>query len=277
MFPTGAAWPRGPTIKCRGDCTFVKNILAKAQTAVLSQCGTSNALLVFDFDGTLAPLGKDSRSVQLRAATRRALAELAARYPTAVISGRARADVLARLGGIALRAVVGNHGLEPSPRAPQNHALLKTWLPMLRNALSSEPDLSIENKLYSVSIHYGKAKNQRRAQHAIRRAVAELGRDALALPADGAIDIIPADAAHRGSAVASLCKTLGLDSAIYVGRDACDEHAFTPKANGTSLMAIRVGRAAGNKADYYVPTQADVERLLKDLLRARPSAERLAT
>jgi trehalose 6-phosphate phosphatase len=260
--------------KSRGH-TFVKNILAKAQTAMLERCGASNALLVFDFDGTLAPVGKDTRVAQLRAGTRRALAGVAARYPTAVISGRARADVLARLGGIPLRAVIGNHGLEPSPGAQHYRSLLRTWLPKLRDALEAVPGVSFENKLYSLSIHYREAKNTRSTLKAIHKAVSELGDEATSMAGDGVIDVLPAGAPHRGSAVASLCETFGVDSAIYVGRDAADEQAFESK--GPALIAIRVGRTRGGKAGYYLSTQSDVDRLLKSLILARPAPERLRT
>ena len=261
--------------KTRLGGSYVKNILAKAQTAMLERCGASNALLVFDFDGTLAPVGKDSRSVQLRAGTRRALADVAARYPTAVISGRSRADVLARLGGIPLRAVIGNHGLEPSPGAQHYRALLRTWFPKLRDALQNVPGVTLENKLYSLSVHYGDAKHPRSAQKAIRNAVAALGGEAACLDGEGVIDVLPAEAPQRGSAVASLCETFGVDSAIYVGRDAANDQTFEKK--GPSLIAIRVGRTGGRKAGYYLSAQSDVDRLLKSLLLARPAPERLRT
>lgn len=254
---------------------------------MLERCGASNSLLVFDFDGTLAPIGKDARSVQLRAGTRRALADVAARYPTAVISGRSRADVLARLGGIPLRAVIGNHGLEPSPGAQQYRSLLRTWFPKLRDALEGVPGVSLENKLYSLSIHYSDAKNARNAHKAIRAAIADLGSEASCIESDGVIDVLPAQAPHRGNAVASLCEAFGVDSAIYVGRDAADEQTFDapggraqpePGENkGPALIAIRVGRSGGRKAGYYLSAQSDVDRLLKSLLLARPSPERLRT
>ena len=263
-------------MKIFGGCR-VKNILAKAQTAVLERCGASNALLVFDFDGTLAPAGKDARAVQLRPTTRRTLANLAARYPTAVISSRPRADVLARLGGIPLQAVIGNHGLEPSAEAQRYHMLVRDWMPKLREALSALPGVSLDNKLYSVTIQYREAKNPRTALSAIRRAVSRLGKHAVTLEMDGAVDVLPAGAAPRGAAVSALCKTLGIESAIYIGRDAADEHAFNREALDANVLAIRVGRAGRSKAAYYVAAQSDIDRLLKSLLLARPANDTVPT
>ena len=70
-----------------------------------------------------------------------------------------------------VRAVIGNHGLEPSPDAARYHGLVKKWLPQLREALSSIHGLELENKLYSISIHYRRARGRAAARTAIGNAV----------------------------------------------------------------------------------------------------------
>jgi trehalose 6-phosphate phosphatase len=141
----------------------VKNILAKGERSKLEGFVTKQTLLAFDFDGTLAPIVKDPRAAQLRKRTLRLLTKLAERYPTAVISGRPRADVLARLNGARVQEVIGNHGLEPSPDAPSYHAIVKRWLPNLRESLQDMQGVEIENKLYSLSIHYRLRRARSRA------------------------------------------------------------------------------------------------------------------
>jgi trehalose 6-phosphate phosphatase len=258
---------------------LVKNILVEAQLPVLQRCGAANTLLAFDFDGTLAPLDKDPRAAQLRAGTRRALAAVAERYPTVVISGRARADVLARLGGVATRAVIGNHGLEPSPDAQRYSAMLKTWLPTLRKELDERQGVEIENKLYSLSIHYREAKAKSAALAAIRGAVSALGSEATAIERKWVVDVLPAGAPHRGSALSALRRSLQAESALYVGEDAADDQAFTPRADEPDepLLEVHVGRGGHSKANYYLAAQSDIDRLLKSLLDARPATERLRT
>ncbi|MFN2377480.1 MAG: trehalose-phosphatase, partial [Candidatus Binatia bacterium] len=81
----------------------------------LADLARSKVLLAFDFDGTLAPIVADRDAAFLRPTTRELLARVCTLYPCAVITGRGREDVSARLLGMGMKHLVGNHGLEPSP------------------------------------------------------------------------------------------------------------------------------------------------------------------
>lgn len=249
----------------------MKNILAKAQKPTLKRFASGNTLLVLDFDGTLAALTKEPRSAQLRAATRRMLAAVAARYPTVVISGRARADVLARLEGVPLRAVIGNHGLEPSPEAQNYRALVKSWLPLLRTELEAQQGVEIENKLYSLSIHYRRSKAKRLALNAIARAVASLGSGARSLNGKQVVNVLPAGAPNKIEALIAQQQSLSARHAIYIGGDVTEDVAFSAD-NASQLLGVHVGRAANTNNNYYLPKQTDVDRLLASLLELRPQA-----
>src|SRR5688572_28246449 len=89
------------------------HILAKRHIQKLAEFASSNVLVAFDYDGTLAPIVADPALARMRPGTRRLLASVARRYPCVVISGRARHDVLSRVGGVPVWHVSGNHGLEP--------------------------------------------------------------------------------------------------------------------------------------------------------------------
>jgi trehalose 6-phosphate phosphatase len=185
-----------------------------------------------------------------------------------VISGRARADVLARLESVPLRAVIGNHGLEPSPDAPRYRTVVKAWLPVLREQLEALPGIEIENKLYSLSIHYRRAKQKSAALAAIRKAVTALEGSARAVEGDMVVNLLPSDAPDKGSALSSLQSSLQTERTIYVGDDGTDEDAF--KLSGPEqLLGIRVGRSANTQAPYYLTKQTDVDGFLKSLLELR--------
>jgi trehalose 6-phosphate phosphatase len=102
----------------------MRHILARANREVLEQFAWSNVLVALDFDGTLAPIVREPDRARMRATTRALLQAVARIYPTLVISGRGRADVAARVRGTGLRAVIGNHGIEPghtiARRAPRS-------------------------------------------------------------------------------------------------------------------------------------------------------------
>jgi trehalose 6-phosphate phosphatase len=89
----------------------VKNILAGEHASTLLEFARQRVLLAFDFDGTLAPIVRNPEAATMRRRTSKLLAEVARRYPCAVISGRSRADVMEKVAEIPLRALFGNHGM----------------------------------------------------------------------------------------------------------------------------------------------------------------------
>lgn len=249
----------------------MKNILAKRELNRLSQFVSPNTLIAFNFDGALAPLSRDPRVAQLRKSTLRLLNQLATKYPTAVISGRPRADVLARLNGAPVRAVVGNHGLEPSPDAPRYHDMVRGWLPRLRTTLTEQQGVEIENKLYSLSIHYRRARSKTAAHAAISAAIAELGPQARVVPGKLVLNLLPAEAPSKGTALLGLRSTLQAPHALFVGDDLSDEAVFATEQPDDNLIGVRVGRTSHSSASHYLSTQADIDQLLKRLLEFAPA------
>jgi trehalose 6-phosphate phosphatase len=241
----------------------VKNILGKRELSKLGEFVTPDTLVAFDFDGTLAPLSRDPRAAQLRKSTARLLARVAQRYPTAVISGRARGDLLARLSGANVRAVVGNYGIEPSPEAPRYHALVKEWMPVLREALQDLQGIELENKLYSLTIHYRRSRAKTRARAIIDQAVAKL-KDAQVIEGRLLVNVLPANAPNKGSTLIDLRTSLNAEHAVFVGDDQSAEDVFTNQQE--HVLGIRVGRASNSNASHYLAKQADIDALLKRLL-----------
>src|SRR4051794_20939294 len=85
----------------------MKYMLSRQNREIIAQLAWSNVLLAFDFDGTLSPIVTIPEQARMRARTRRLFGLVSQRYPCVVISGRAAADVAARLGDANVRAVVG--------------------------------------------------------------------------------------------------------------------------------------------------------------------------
>ena len=102
-------------------------------------------MCAFDFDGTLAPIVVHPESARLRVRTRHLLERAAALYPCVVVSGRARADVLAKLGDLKLSRVIGNHGAETGvSRTP--HKKTREWKAVLTPSLAARSGVWIEDK-----------------------------------------------------------------------------------------------------------------------------------
>ena len=111
------------------------HILAKRHIHRLAEFASSNVLVAFDYDGTLAPIVSDPAVARMRPGTRRLLIAVARRYPCVVISGRARQDVVRRVGGIPVWHVSGNHGLEPWSEQEAYATRVRAWVRNLKASL----------------------------------------------------------------------------------------------------------------------------------------------
>jgi trehalose-phosphatase len=245
----------------------MKAILSDDTRGTLDALARERALLVFDFDGTLAPIVEQPGSAAMRDSTRALLRVASLLYPCAVVSGRSRADLCPRLEGVPLLAFVGNHGAEagfgPVDLGPRPR--VEGWIASLRSALAGVPGVEIEDKGLSVALHYRCAANVRAAE-ARARAAAEALEGARVFDGHAVVNVAPAGAPDKGAAVAALLRRIGWRQALYVGDDVTDEDAFA--ADGVTV-SVRVGRSSRSAARFFLPRQADVDALLRGLIAAR--------
>jgi trehalose 6-phosphate phosphatase len=253
----------------------MKALLTHANKALLDQLAWSNVLLAFDFDGTLAPIVANRHQAVMRARTARLFATVCERYPSAVISGRAKADVARRLSGAKVRYLIGNHGLEPGTRLGTFERQVLQAHPKLESALEAVPGIDIENKRYSLAVHYRRAREKPKAREAIRRAVASLTVPMRVIPGKLVINVVPEAAPSKGDALVALRDRTEADIAMYVGDDVTDEDVFRLDQPGR-LFTIRVGRSRTSAARYYLRQQREIDTLLEHLvaLRVDPPARR---
>jgi trehalose 6-phosphate phosphatase len=250
---------------------MMSNILSRANRALLEQFSWSNVLLAFDYDGTLAPIVSDPGRAPMRRTTRELLRSLTGFYPVAIISGRAQADALKQLGGIRVKQVIGNHGVEPWNASPGLSREVRRWLPLLEKKFASLKGVEIEDKAFSVAIHYRRSREKKKARAAIARAVGSLG-EARVIGGKQVVNLVPFGVPHKGIALERERARLGCDTAVYVGDDQTDEDVFGLDQPGR-LLGIRVGRSRVSAAAYYIPGQADIDDLLRALVHARRDLE----
>lgn len=242
----------------------MKNILGDQQRPILDAFLRRRVLVAFDFDGTLAPIVSRPGKAGIPAKTRRLVEEVAALYPCAVISGRARSDVLERVAGIPLRAVLGNHGIEPvrNPRATRRR--VDGWMVQLRERLPDIPGVIVEDKQMSLALHYRRALSRPRVRRILLEAAKGLS-GARIVEGKMVVNILPEGTGDKGTALAGLCRRLRCECAIYVGDDDNDEDAFALASQGR-LLGIRVGRSRTSKAQYFLPRQTSINQLLTRLV-----------
>jgi trehalose 6-phosphate phosphatase len=243
------------------------NILTPGNLRTLAAFASSNVLLAFDYDGTLAPIAPTPEGARMRPATRRWLTRVAQRYPCVVISGRPLEDLEKRLDTIPVWYLFGNHGFEPHAGSDEHAARARGWAARLSERLPVEEGLVIEHKKYSVTVHYRRVRNKQRVLKAIVDAVRQLP-DVRTVGGAEALNLLPIGGANKGVALQQARRMFACDTVIYVGDDQTDEDAF---ASGTPdrLLSIRVGSRGATRARYRLHTQRDIDLLLKHLLHFR--------
>jgi trehalose 6-phosphate phosphatase len=246
----------------------MKALLTRGNKALLDQLAWSNVLLAFDFDGTLAPIVANRHQAAMRARTARLFATVCERYPSAVISGRAKADVERRLSGAKVRYLIGNHGLEPGTRLGTFERQMVQAHPLLETALEAVPGIDIENKRYSLAVHYRRAREKPKAREAIRRAVSGLPVPMRVIPGKLVINVVPEAAPSKGDALVALRDRTEADVAMYIGDDVTDEDVFRLDQPGR-LFTIRIGRSRTSAARYYLRQQREIDALLEHLVALR--------
>jgi trehalose 6-phosphate phosphatase len=254
----------------------MKNILAREHREVLHEFAWSNVLVAFDYDGTLAPIVDDPAKARMRPETGGLLLELTKLYPVIVISGRAQPDALEKMRGANVVEVVGNHGIEPWYAGNRHVDLVRRWLVEITAHLGQIKGVVIEDKIYSVAIHYRQSREKKKARAAILKVVADLG-DVRVIGGKQVINVLPKDAPHKGIALERERERFHCDTAIYVGDDVTDEDVFALDQPGR-LLTIRVGAKSTSAAMYCIANQRAVDKLLTVLIeRRRDMAEQRRT
>ncbi|MDB5764836.1 MAG: otsB [Herminiimonas sp.] len=238
-------------------------------------------LCVFDFDGTLSPIVAQPERAHLPPDVLARLVELSKYAPVAIITGRSVEDIRARLD-FEPDFVVGNHGLEGVPgwerHGQRYEAMCEAWKQALSAALQDEtrfdPGIWIEDKRYSLSVHYRMTPNRFRTEARLAELFSILTPPARVIAGKCVFSLLPPDAADKGSAFEQLMQTTGAGSAIYVGDDVTDEDVF--RLQRPDLLSVRIENIPGSAAEFFIHHRLDIVQLLDGLiarLRKLPVAD----
>ncbi|MBS2017478.1 MAG: trehalose-phosphatase [Deltaproteobacteria bacterium] len=246
----------------------MRHILAHANVDVLAQLAWARVLLAFDFDGTLAPIVDDRDGAKMRARTSRLFTKVCSLYPCAVISGRSQKDVASRLEGAQVKYVIGNHGLEPGVGIGAFEEDVAAARVLLGAALAGLAGIDIEDKRYSLAIHYRRARKKREVRDAIHAAVRALPVPMRLIAGKMVVNVVPDRAPNKGDALLHLREQESADTALYVGDDITDEDVFKLDQPGR-VLTVRVGASRTSAATYFLRTQGEMDPLLAKLIALR--------
>jgi len=247
----------------------MRYLLSQASHPILTRLARERTLCAFDFDGTLAPIAERPEQAEMRARTRRLLARLAAAYPCVILSGRARADVLARLEGVRPERVIGNHGAETGGTVAKARRQIEKWKQALEAAIAPLPGAWVEDKGFSLSVHYRQCPRKAAARRRVLEASRHMRR-ARVFGGKQVVNLAVAGVPLKGRALASERDRLRCDWVLFVGDDENDEDAFALKGN---TIAVRVGRKRESHAGYFLRSQAEIDDLLEVLVERRAAAK----
>lgn len=244
-----------------------------SRTALAAWRGDRSIAVFLDYDGTLTPIVGDPDAAVLSPAMRATLEALAERWPVAILSGRDRSDVEARVG-VPDVFYAGCHGLDIAgrglrrvpPEAEQAIPVLERAQAWLHERVGDIPGVRLERKRFSLAVHHRGVADPE-AVLAIERAVEvvharthlrrRVGKRVLELVADVDWD--------KGRALRWMLDVMGMDPRctfpLHVGDDETDEDAFAALAGMGA--AIRVGSpVAATLADWSVSGPDEVAELL---------------
>lgn len=244
------------------------------QDAITALSRTQRLLVACDYDGTLAPIVDDPAQAWPHAAAAAALVDLAALPDTAValISGRARGDLVTLSGLGPPVTLVGSHGAEFEAGFLDSHAdgageLLARLDGALEPMVTAVPGAQLERKPVSIAVHVRRAVDQAagaRLLEAVRSGPATWpGVQTTEGKAVVELAVIHTD---KGAAVDLLRETHRASAVLFVGDDVTDEKAFAVLRTGD--VSVKVG-PGDTLAQYRVDTVPDVADLLETVLRHR--------
>lgn len=238
-------------------------------------------LLILDFDGTLAKIAKTPREVVLEKKMIKALMDLSGSpfYKLAVVSGRSLEN-LRSFFSIKNAIYAGNHGLEleggglslpeKARKAKKLEALVWLLGEKLRKDLSDVPGILIEDKNYTLSIHY---RNMPREyypffQQEIKRFRKQYAHWPLIWRVGKKVwEVRPGVKWDKGELALYLTKKFKNALPIIIGDDDTDEDMF--KALRHRGITIRVGRSKKSAAEFYVNSSKEVRVFLERLPYAK--------
>ena len=247
----------------------MRYLLSKASRSVLTRLAEERTLCAFDFDGTLAPIVEHPDRARLRDTTRSLLSRLAAVYPCVILSGRARADLLGKLGGVTVEQVIGNHGAEGDGTTGKRRGQVRRWKAAMELELGPLPGLWVEDKGLSLAVHYRQSPRKAEARRRILRATQNLERVRV-FGGKQVVNLVVDGAPNKGVALVSERERLQCNWALYVGDDENDEDAFAIRGN---IVPVRIGRSERSKARYYLRTQAEIDKLLELMVMLREAVK----
>jgi trehalose 6-phosphate phosphatase len=242
-------------------------------------------LCAFGFDGTLAPIVDEPERAFIPAAISRRLMTLSEFARVAIITGRSVEDIGLRLDFLP-DYLIGNHGIEGFPgweaHAESYRHICQAWeqrlIAELRDQDIVDRAVWIENKTYSLSVHYRTARDRAGTQMQLSRLFANLLPEAHVIGGRCVLNLLPSATINKGAALDYVCEASGAPGTLYIGDDITDEAVF--RLHREDLLTIRVEESTDSAAQFHMNHPCEMAQLLDELIcrlsHPRPAQRRMS-
>jgi trehalose 6-phosphate phosphatase len=226
-------------------------------------CNAQLCALLLDFDGTLVKIQRRPWEVRVPQRTKRLLERLSLnpKLFVAIVSGRRYQDLRTRIGIESLR-YIGLHGAEEDGKSitigTDAGRILLAAKCEAQKQIASMRGIRIEDKGLSFAVHYREATPPvaGAARSCLLQLVLPLHQSLKVFEGAMVWEVLPHEIQGKGAAARALLNTLPAGTpAIYIGDDETDESAFRSLSDE---ITVRVGRAKGTHAKYYLRNPGDV-------------------
>ena len=248
----------------------MKYLFSETGMKVLESLTFTKTLYAFDFDGTLTPIVGTPNEAKISRDMEKLLNDLSSLVPVAVVSGRLIEDLRLKLG-FRPGYLIGNHGLEglssTSESSDMASKICASWREQLNEKwgqLKTDPGVFIEDKTFSLAIHYRKSRNKKTARLELFSKIENLNPSPRIILGKSVMNLVPTGAPHKGVALLELMMQCELKTALYIGDDDTDEDVFSLPDSG--IITIRVGHKKSSQAQFFVKRQGEVTSIVRELL-----------
>lgn len=263
----------------RGKNIFINPYYQRTGKAVIT---TNKQKMTFflDYDGTLTPIVESPELAIISSDMKKTVETLAKIHTVAIVSGRMREDVQ-NLVGIKGIFYAGSHGFDiegPAgfsmiqPEAKKTIPLISSITNQLKERLQNIAGALIEEKRFSVAVHYRKVKSAIDLQY-IKKTVNDIiqkNDELRILEGKKVLEILPNIDWDKGKAVRWIMNALGItwsdSSVFYIGDDTTDEYAFrTVITRGTAIL-VTDDPEKPSSADFRLTSPEEVKKFFEQVI-----------
>ena len=227
--------------------------------------------LIFDFDGTLAPIVSHHQDAEVPEQTAAQLQALSRLWPVAIVTGRSVENVKKKLG-FTPDFLFGNHGAECADQPAARH--LNEKLNACRKYLFAHAPLlaarkvSVEDKGLSLALHYRQSDNPEGIRAWLHELMGSVSKDFVLSDGHMVMNILLIHAPDKGDALQAILQASGVTNALVVGDDENDEAAFAKAPK--QAVTVRIGPpGVYSRARFRLSGQYQISALLTILLNLK--------